>query len=313
MIRKSGYRFSEKIMLKQKDRARWRFNEKPSRSGWRNLLKGRMPPIQSAQIASLYRYPVKGLTPEPLPRVALGVGETLPADRRYAIENGASGFDPADPKWMSKAYFLMLMRDEWLAALRTHFDDASNVLTIRRDGAIAAQGDLETVQGRAAIERFFATSHAGAIKGPPKVLSGNGHSFSDVARKVVSIINLDSVAAIENMVGLPVHPLRFRANLYVSGWPPWHEFELLDRTIAIGDARLRVVKRIVRCAAVNVDPETAVRDLNIPQALMRRLGHADCGVYAEVIAGGAIGVGDAIIAEQPRVGPGSAPEQPCSA
>jgi len=272
-----------------------------------------MPPIQSAQIASLFRYPVKGLTPEPLPRVALGVGETLPADRRYAIENGPSGFDPADPKWMSKAYFLMLMRDEWLAALRTHFDDASNVLTIRRDGAIAAQGDLETVQGRAAIERFFATGHAGAIKGPPKVLSGNGHSFSDVARKVVSIINLGSLAAIENMVGLPVHPLRFRANLYVSGWPPWHEFELLDRTIAIGDARLRVVKRIVRCAAVNVDPETAARDLNIPQALMRRLGHADCGVYAEVIAGGAIGVGDAIIAEPPRVGPGSAPEQPCSA
>ena len=32
MIRKSGYRFSEKIMLEQKDRARWRFNEEPSRS-----------------------------------------------------------------------------------------------------------------------------------------------------------------------------------------------------------------------------------------------------------------------------------------
>ena len=266
-----------------------------------NLLKSRMSPSQTAQIASLFRYPVKGLTPEPLPRVALGVGETLPADRRYAIENGPSGFDPADPKWMSKAYFLMLMRDEWLAALRTHFDDASNVLTISQNGAIAAQGDLETVEGRAAIERFFTNSYAGAIKGPPKVLSGNGHSFSDVARKVVSIINLASLAAIENMVGVPVDPLRFRANLYVSGWPPWHEFELLDRTIAIGDARLRVVKRIVRCAAVNVDPQTAARDLNIPQELMRRIGHADCGVYAEVIAGGAIGVGDAIVAEEPRL------------
>ena len=161
-----------------------------------------MSPSQSAQIASLFRYPVKGLTPEPLPRVALGVGETLPADRRYAIENGPSGFDPAAPKWMSKAYFLMLMRDEWLAALHTHFDDASNVLTISHNGAIAAQGDLETAEGRAAIERFFATSYARAIKGPPKVLSGNGHSFSDVARKVVSIINLGSVAAIENMIGL---------------------------------------------------------------------------------------------------------------
>jgi uncharacterized protein YcbX len=255
----------------------------------------------SAKIDSIYRYPVKGLTPEPLPRAALAPRQTLLADRRYAIENGSSGFDPADPKWMSKAYFLMLMRDEWLAALHTHFDDASNILTIRQNGSIAAQGDLETAAGRAVIERFFASSYAGAIKGPPKVLSGNGHSFSDVARKVVSIINLASLAAIENMVGFPVHPLRFRANLYVSGWPAWHEFELLDRTLAIGEARLTIVKRIVRCAAVNVDPDTAARDLNIPQALVRRLGHGDCGVYAEVIAGGTIAAGDAILTEELRL------------
>jgi uncharacterized protein YcbX len=260
-----------------------------------------MPTIQPAQIASLYRYPVKGLSPEPLPHVALRVGQTLPADRRYAIENGPSGFDPADPKWMAKAYFLMLMRDEWLAALHTHFDDASNVLTISQNGSIAARGNLETAEGRAAVERFFASNYAGEIKGPPKILSSKGHSFSDVARKVVSIINLGSLKAIENIVAQPVHPLRFRANLYVSGWPAWHEFELLDRTLAIGDARLKVVKRIVRCAATNVDPETAARDLNIPQALMRRLGHADCGIYAEVIEGGSIGVGDTIAVERPQL------------
>jgi uncharacterized protein YcbX len=260
-----------------------------------------MSPTQPAQIASLYRYPVKGLTPEPLPRVALDVGQTLPADRRYAIENGPSGFDPAAPKWMPKPHFLMLMRDEWLAALQTHFDDASNVLTIRQNGTIVARGDLETAEGRAVIERFFTTGFAGAIKGPPKILSSHGHSFSDVARKVVSIINLGSVAAIENMVDRPVHPLRFRANLYVRGWPAWHELDLLDQTLAIGETRLKVVKRIVRCAAVNVDPETAARDLNIPQELMRHLGHADCGVYAEVIAGGAISVGDAIVAQEPKL------------
>jgi len=176
---------------------------------------------------------------------------------------------------MVKAYFLMLQRDEWLAALHTHFDDASNVLTISQNGAVAAQGDLETAEGRTAIEQFFANNYAAAIKGPPKVLSSNGHSFSDIARKVVSIINLGSIAAIEDIVGQPVHPLRFRANLYVSGWPAWHESELLDQTLAIGDARLRVVKRIVRCAATNVDPETAARDLTIPHTLMRHLGHND--------------------------------------
>jgi len=260
-----------------------------------------MSSIPSAQIASLYRYPVKGLSPEPLPGAALSPGQTLPADRRYAIENGPSGFDPAYPKWMSKAYFLMLMRDEWLAALHTRFDDASNVLTIRHNGAIVAEGDLETAEGRAAIEAFFADHHAGAIKGPPKILTSPGHSFSDVARKVVSIINLASLRAIENMVGQPVHPLRFRANLYVSGWPAWHEFDLADRTLAIGDVRLKVTKRIVRCAAVNVDPDTAARDLAIPQALQRRLGHADCGIYAEVIEAGDIAIGDAIAVEQPRL------------
>lgn len=260
-----------------------------------------MPDPAPAEIASIYRYPVKGLTPEPLQRTALSPGQPLLADRRYAIENGPSGFDPAAPKWLPKPHFLMLMRDEWLAGLRTHFDDASHVLTIRHNGKVAVQGDLETAEGRAAIENFFTSAWTGQIKGPPKVLSSQGHSFSDVARKVVSIINFASVRAIENMVGAPVHPLRFRANLYVEGWPAWHEFDLVDRTLKIGDVKLNVVKRIVRCAAVNVDPDTAERDLAIPQALQRRLGHADCGIYAEVVTGGSIAVGDTIAAEQPEL------------
>ena len=66
-------------------------------------------------------------------------------------------------------------------------------------------------------------------------------------------------------------------------------------------SRIKVVKRIVRCAAVNVDPDTAARDLAIPQALQRRLGHADCGIYAEVIEGGTISAEDAIAAEQPAL------------
>jgi uncharacterized protein YcbX len=272
-----------------------------SGAGAGNPLISRMTEPLPATVASVYRYPVKGLTPEPLPRTNLSPGQTLKADRRYAIENGPSGFNPAAPAWLAKPHFLMLMRDEWLAGLHTHFDDASNVLTIRHNGKVTAQGDLETAEGRAAIEGFFSTVFAGQIKGPPKVLSSPGHSFSDVARKVVSIINLASVRAVENMVSAPVHPLRFRANLYVEGWPAWSEFDLLERTLAIGEARLKVVKRIVRCAAVNVDPDTAERDLAIPQALQRRLGHGDCGIYAEVIEGGSIAVGDAVAAEQPAL------------
>ena len=55
-----------------------------------------------AEITGLYRYPVKGLTPESLAKVALSPGQTLPADRRYAIENGPSGFDTAAPAWLTQ-------------------------------------------------------------------------------------------------------------------------------------------------------------------------------------------------------------------
>jgi uncharacterized protein YcbX len=224
----------------------------------------------------------------------LAAGQMLPGDRRYAIENGPSGFDPAEPRFFPKTRFLMLMREERLAALHSAYDDASHILTIRENGTEAARGNLETDEGRAAVERFFTANFAVELKGPPKILSGNGHSFSNVANKVVSIINLGTLQAIEEVVGRPVHPLRFRANLYVREWPAWHEFELLGQTLAIGGARLKVVKRILRCAAINVDPDTAARDLNIPHTLMRRFGHADCGVYAEVIAGGAVAEGDAV-------------------
>jgi uncharacterized protein YcbX len=122
-----------------------------------------------------------------------------------------------------------------------------------------------------------------------------------VARKVVSIINLNTLQAIENLVGQPVHPLRFRANFYLRGWPAWHEFELVGQTLAAGDARLKVVKRITRCAAINVDPDTAARDLAIPQTLQRRFGHGDCGVYAEVVAGGNVAESDKVMIEAPTL------------
>jgi uncharacterized protein len=248
-----------------------------------------------ATIRAIYRYPVKGLSAEPLAATALTPGETIEGDRCYAIENGPSGFDPAMPRHLPKQRFLMLMKNERLAHLDTHFDDATQVLVIRENGPEAARGDLRTGTGRAAIEGFFLKFCGDELRGPPKVLASPGHSFSDVAKKVVSIINLASVAAVETMVGHPVNPLRFRGNLYVEGWAAWREFDLLGQEVAIGaQARAKIVKRIARCAATNVEPGTGVRDLDIPATLLRNLGHTDCGVYAEVTAGGAIAAGDAV-------------------
>jgi uncharacterized protein YcbX len=251
--------------------------------------------MADAVVRSIYRYPVKGLSPEALPSVALAAGQPLPADRAYAIENGPSGFDPAAPRYQPKIRYLMLMRNERLATLRTRFDDGSHTLVIDHDGREAARGDLRTADGRAAIERFFSSFSTADLRGPPRVLHAPGFSFSDVAAKVVSIINLASVADLENYVGAPIDPLRFRGNLYVSGWPAWRELDMVGQRITIGNGvEMKIAKRIVRCAATNVDPATGIRDLAIPDTLMKTFGHADCGIYAEVTSPGAIAIGDRV-------------------
>jgi uncharacterized protein YcbX len=156
------------------------------------------------------------------------------------------------------------------------------------------RADLRTKEGQLAVEAFFGRFMPSELRGTPKVLHGENHSFSDVAKKVVSIINLGSVAAVETAAGAAVDPLRFRANIYVAGWPAWHEFDLMGHTLEINGARLKVIKRIVRCAATDVDPATGIRDRTIPKTLQQTFKHANCGVYAEVTTGGDIATGDAI-------------------
>ena len=64
------------------------------------MRPGPLMTSRSARIHAIHRYPVKGLTPEPLREIMLSVAQTLPCDRMYAIENGPSGFDSAEPRYL---------------------------------------------------------------------------------------------------------------------------------------------------------------------------------------------------------------------
>jgi uncharacterized protein YcbX len=159
---------------------------------------------------------------------------------------------------------------------------------------LLASGNLKTPDGRAAIENFFESCMASERRGAFRVLEAPSHSFSDLAQKVVSIINLDTVENFSAALGQEIHPLRFRANLYLAGLPAWSEFDLIGKTLAIGKARLKIIKRTTRCAATEVNPETALRDIDIPEILWRRRGDIDFGIYAEVTATGKITEGDPV-------------------
>jgi uncharacterized protein YcbX len=253
-------------------------------------------------IAAIYRYPVKGLSAEPLARVTLAPGECLPQDRRFAIALPTTSFDPERPEWLSKTHFVMLMRDEKLAQLHTAFDAQSGELTIECAGAIAVRACITEPRGCREVGEFLAWFLGPAVAGPLRVVEASGHAFADARRKpdattdqYVSLINLASVAALEETIGAPVDPIRFRANVYVDGTPAWSELGWIGSEIALGNARLRVIAPITRCAATEVNPATAERDLDIVGALQRGFGNNLMGIYAEVVTGADIALGDELV------------------
>jgi uncharacterized protein YcbX len=244
------------------------------------------------QVVSLYRYPVKGLSPQPLPVLRLEAGVTVPFDRAYAIENGPGRFDPDNPRYLPKTNFLMLMRNERLAALTTEFDEATETLTVLRDGKQVARGQLSSKLGRQMLEQFFAAYMKGELKGPPRIVASPGHSFSDMSAKCLHLVNLMTVRDLERTVGAKLDPLRFRANLYFEGAEPWEEKKWLGQTLQCGPVSLQVFAETTRCDATNVNPLTAERDTAIPPTLLRTYGHACVGIYAKVLSGGEIRPGD---------------------
>ncbi len=242
-------------------------------------------------VVSLWRYPIKGLAGIALPAVTLVAGQGIALDRAYAIESGGHRFDAQNPKWLPKTSFLQLMQHERLASLAVAFDEGSHVLTLFRDGRQVVRGALRTKLGRQMIEQFLAAFMKAQLRGPPCIVSAPGHSFTDIAEKALHIVNLESVRDLSRIAGIDLDPRRFRANLYFQGLPAWKERQWCGKTLACGEATLKVFAETERCEATSVDPKTAKRGTSIPALLQRTWGHKNCGLYARVVSGGQVAPG----------------------
>ncbi len=248
-------------------------------------------------VRRLFHYPVKGLSPQELSEVKLEAGKGFPFDRIYAIARHNSGYDPAAYKPLPKTNFIVLVREERLAGLKTHFDPATHILQIRESGRTVLDENLGSEEGRRRTALFFAGMFDLHGERQPAVAVGGDNRFTDISvhseamMNAISIINLNSIRDLETRTGAKIDPLRFRANMYIDGLPAYQELDLPGQEVIAGTARLRIVCRTKRCAATDVNPETAARDLTLPRMLMDQLGHSDMGVYAEVIEGGVASAG----------------------
>lgn len=249
-------------------------------------------PPTGYRVKALWRYPVKGLSPEAITQTEISPGEGIPGDRRYALAHGNTPFDPAKPEWLPKHNYIMLARNPALAALTTRWIEVANTLTIERKGRHVARGDLSTPVGRAVIADFIGAYLKDEVRGTPHLVDAPGHMFSDHKNKVLSLMTQASLDDLERVVGKPVDPRRFRANVLLDGPLAWEEFSWVGQEITLGGVRLKVTQRIDRCPATSANPDSGKVDLNIPRSLKAGFGHIHFGVYAEVIGAGVVSLGD---------------------
>ena len=252
----------------------------------------------SGLVTAIFRHPIKGFTPEALSHADLAPGVGFPHDRLYAVENGPSGYDPAAPAFVPKQKFTVLASIPKVAAARTRYDEVTGVMTAEAPGAPTFAGRLAEPQGQEACAAWLAAFlDPDDQRGPLKVVEARGQfRFTDHPLGQVSIINLASVRDLSQKMGVELDPLRFRANLYVEGWPAWAENDWAGRELMVGWARAEVFKPIVRCAATEVDPATGAKDLEVVKALFDNYGHMDCGIYIRITTAGRVGLGDAVTA-----------------
>ncbi|MEY2934135.1 MAG: hypothetical protein RL033_4884 [Pseudomonadota bacterium] len=266
-----------------------------------------MPPSELT-VRGIYRYPIKGLSPQPVHAIELEAGKPFPFDRVFALVRPGLPMDPDAPRWAKKGMFLMLMLDEALARVMTRLDPDTLELSIHPPLAsehgpsneYLLRADLSTHNGRQAVEAFFQRL-VPKLTAAPRLVHAPASHFMDKPDPVLSCINLATLRSLESEWGQALHPLRFRANFYIDGAPPWAELSWVGSELQLGDVSFRVDRRNGRCGATNVNPVSAERDLDIPGALRAHFGHKDLGVYLVALTSGRIAVGDPVRVQDARV------------
>jgi len=136
---------------------------------------------QSAlKIERISRFPIKGLSGEPLTSVSLRSGDGVPGDRLFGFTRYNSGFDPQHPEPLPKNHFVVLLNEAKLAGLKTKFDQKVELLEIVSDQK-THRFEMKTPAGCKSAELFLHSALCLSDKEPPVFVSSAPHRFTDVS------------------------------------------------------------------------------------------------------------------------------------
>ena len=256
-------------------------------------------------VVALYRYPVKGFTPESCSALTVLEEGRIAGDRALAFRFADSGLP--DHAWSKKYGFAVLANTPGLARLDVRFDHAARRLRISTGDEVLAEAGLDDDGRRelaAAVERYVLTLPDNPLvdhrERRPLELIGDGVTprYQDSQRGEITLHARESVAAVAAALRKPdLDEARFRSNIVIEAAAAWEEQDWIGRKVRIGAVELEATRPKTRCLATHANPRTGERDLPVMQTLVRAFSQHDPTFAIALVAsgrGGEIRVGDSV-------------------
>jgi uncharacterized protein YcbX len=240
-------------------------------------------------VTAIWRHPINSHGREQLETVRLEPGKAIPFDRLWAVAHERSNADGST--WVSCGHFCRVAKIASLMAISATLDEATGIVTLAHPDRDTLSIDPDTDTDRF-IEWVKPLVPEETLQ-PARLIRAATDAFTDSDFPSVTLCNHASHRAVEQRVGTPLSPLRWRGNIWIEGLAPWEEFDWDGKHVRIGDAVLAVRERTDRCKSTHSNPETGRRDADVLGAL-ESWGHQDFSVRAEVMEGGTLTVGDGV-------------------
>jgi uncharacterized protein YcbX len=256
-------------------------------------------------VVALYRYPVKGFTPEHCDSLTVLEEGRVAGDRALGFRFADSGLP--DTAWSRKYGYAVLANAPQLARLTTRFDHDALKLRIEHAGEVLADETLDG-PGRQRLALAVQQYVLGFCDNPlsdhpermPLELIGDGITprYQDSEQGQITLHSRESLASVATALADPaLDEVRFRSNIAINGVDEWAEQGWVGKKLRIGAVVFEVVRPKVRCLATHANPRTGERDLPVMQTLVSafRQTQPTFAIGLETSGrGGEIRVGDSV-------------------
>jgi uncharacterized protein len=257
------------------------------------------------EVVALYRYPVKGFTPEPVERITVLPGGRVAGDR--VLNFRFADAPVADTAWCRKYHGVVLANTPGLARLNVRFDERTQRLTMHVGARILVDDSLDEAGRRRMVDGitdYVLSLDENPLKGHPERLPlklvGDGATprYQDNEAGQVTLHSRESLASAGEALGdASLNELRFRHNIVIDGVAAWEEQSWVGGKQRVGHATFETVVPKVRCLATHANPLTGERDLQVMQLLVTMFAQKEptFGIGMLSAAGGEIRVGDPVV------------------